>query len=93
MSGFFLIGVGGGVVCFYLCRTFSNESFQIQMGFSFPFLRAKGLRTSLLIMRTCIFFTLLYVGDTYVRLVYTWYKNIFLMIAVLIVFHAANGGK
>ena len=28
------------------------ESFQLQMGLSFPFLRAKDLRTSLLIMRT-----------------------------------------
>ena len=28
------------------------ESFQIQMGFSFPFLRANDLRLSLLIMRT-----------------------------------------
>ena len=69
------------------------ESFQIQMGFSFPFLRAKDLRTSLLIMRTCSFLTLLHVGGTYARLVYNWYKNIFRMIAVLIVFHAANGGK
>ena len=30
----------------------SDESFQLQMGFSFPFLRANNLRTSLLIMRT-----------------------------------------
>ena len=30
----------------------SSESFQLQMGFSFPFLRANDLRTSLLIMRT-----------------------------------------
>ena len=29
--------------------------FHIQMGFSFPFLCAKDLRTSLLIMRTCSF--------------------------------------
>ena len=63
------------------------------MGLSFPFLRAKDLRTSLLIMRTRSFFTLLYVGGTYARLVYTWYKNIFRMIAVLIVFHAANKKK
>ena len=28
------------------------ESFQLQMGFSFPFLRANNLRTSLWIMRT-----------------------------------------
>ena len=62
------------------------------MGFSFPFLCAKDLRTSLLIMRTCSFFHLLYVGGTYARVVYIWYKNIFCMIAVLIVFHAENGG-
>ena len=30
----------------------SEESFQLQMGFSFPFLRVNDLRTSLLIMRT-----------------------------------------
>ena len=38
-------------------------------------------------------FTLLYVGGTYARLVYSWYQNIFHMIAVLIVFHAANEKK
>ena len=32
----------------------------------------------------------MYVGVTYARLVYSWYQNIFLVIAVLIVFHAAN---
>ena len=31
---------------------FPGESFQIQMGFSFTFLRANDLRSSLLIMRT-----------------------------------------
>ena len=31
------------------------ESFQLQMGFSFPFLRANDLHLSLLIMRTRIF--------------------------------------
>ena len=36
-------------------------------------------------------FTLLYVGGTYARLVLSWHQNIFHMIAVLIVFHAANG--
>ena len=36
-----------------------GESFQLQMGFSFPFLRVNDLRTSLLIMRTR---SLLYVG-------------------------------
>ena len=69
------------------------ESFQLQMRISFTFLRAKDLRTSLLIMRTCSFFTLLYVGGKYARLVYTWYKNIFFMIAVLIVFLAVNEKK
>ena len=39
--------------------TATPESFQLQMGFSFPFLRANDLRTSLLIMRTR---SLLYVG-------------------------------
>ena len=34
---------------------FARESFQLQMGFSFPFLRAKDLRKSLLIVRTHIF--------------------------------------
>ena len=33
-----------------------------------------------------VFLNLLYVGGTCARLVYTWYKNIFRMIAVLIVF-------
>ena len=36
-----------------------RESFQLQMGFSFPFLRANNLRTSLLMTRTR---SLLYVG-------------------------------
>ena len=40
-----------------------------------------------------VVFTLLYVGGTYVRLVYSWYQNIFHVIAVLIVFHAANEKK
>ena len=44
-------------------------------------------------MRTCSFFTLLYVGGTCARLVYTWYKHIFRMIAVRILFHAANEKK
>ena len=60
--------------------------FQLQMRISFPFLLDKDLRIFLLIVRTCSFFTLLYVGGAYPRLVYTWYKNIFHMIAVLIVF-------
>ena len=32
----------------------------------------------------------MYVGNTYARLVYSWYQNIFHVIAVLIVFHAGN---
>ena len=40
-----------------------------------------------------VVFTLLYVGGTYAKLVYTWYKNIFRMIEVLILFYAANGAK
>ena len=32
----------------------------------------------------------MYVGGTYTRLVYSWYQNIFHVIAVLIEFHAAN---
>ena len=35
----------------------------------------------------------MYVGGTYARLVYIWYKNIFRMITVLIVFHAVNRGE
>ena len=60
---------------------------------SFPFLRAKDLRMSLLIMITCSFLTLLYVGDIYDRLVYTRYKHIFRTIAVLMVFFAVNPEK
>ena len=44
-------------------------------------------------MRTLSYFTLLYVGYIYAMLVYTWYKNIFRMIAVLIVFLAVNKKK
>ena len=60
---------------------------------SLPFLRARDLRTYLLIMITHSFFTLLYVGGKYTRLVYTWYNNIFLMIVVLIVFLAEKKKK
>ena len=70
----------------------TGGSFQLQMRISFPFLPGNYLRMFLLIMRTCSFY-LLYVGDTYARLVYTRYKNIFRMIAALIVFHTANGEK
>ena len=52
------------------------ELFHIQMRISFPFLLAKDLRRFLLIMRNRIFLTLLYIGGTYARLMYTWYKNI-----------------
>ena len=44
-------------------------------------------------MRNRSFVTILYVGGTYARLVYTCYKIIFRMIAVLIVFDAANKKK
>ena len=60
---------------------------------SFPFLRSKDLHTYLLIMRACSFLTLLYVGVTYARLVFSWHKTIFRIIAVFILFHAANGEK
>ena len=63
------------------------------MRISFPFLRAKDLRAYLLIMRTCIFFNLVNVGDTNAKLVYTWYKNIFRTIAVFIVFFQWTGEK
>ena len=43
------------------------------MRISYLFLHAKDLRTSLFIMRTRSFFTLLYIGNIYTRLVYTWY--------------------
>ena len=68
------------------------KSFHLQMIISIPFLRANYLRTYLLIMRTR-FFSLLYVGGTYKRLVFTCYKNIFYMIAVLILFYAGNRKK
>ena len=64
--------------------------FQLQMIISFPFLRAKYLHRFPLIMRTCSFLTLLCIGGTYARLLYIWYKHIFDMIAVLIVFLAVN---
>ena len=35
----------------------------------------------------------MYVGGTYARLVYNWYQNMFHVIAILIVLHAANGEK
>ena len=38
-------------------------------------------------------FTLLDLGGTYTRLMYNWYKNVFGMIAVLIVFFAMNEKK
>ena len=63
------------------------------MRISFQFLLAKDLCRFLLIMRTRSSFTLLYVGGTYAGLVYTWYKNIFYMIAVLIVFLSVNEKK
>ena len=70
-----------------------RKSFQLQMRISFPFIRAKGLRKSLLIMRTRSFFTLMYIQGTYVKLVYTWYRNVFRVIAVLVLFIAVNQKK
>ena len=45
--------IEGGALC-YLSELIETptESFQLQMGFSFPFLRVNNLRTSLLIIRT-----------------------------------------
>ena len=71
---------------------YGNGLFQIHMRISFPFLLDKYLRRFLLIMRPRIS-SFLYLGGTYARLVYTWYKNVFHMIAVLISFLAANGNK
>ena len=67
--------------------------FQLQMRIPYPFLLAKYLSRFLLIMRNSSFLTFLYIGGTYARLVYTWYKNIFHVIAVLIVFLAVNENK
>ena len=47
----------------------------------------------LYVSRELVVFTFLYVRGKYARLVYTWYKNIFCMIAVLIVFLAVNEEK
>ena len=44
-------------------------------------------------MITHSIFTLIYVGGTYATFFYTWYKNIFCMIAVLIVLLAVNKKK
>ena len=47
----------------FLCSlNICSGLFHLQMRISFPFLRAKDLLTSLLIMITRSFFTLLYVG-------------------------------
>ena len=76
-----------------LFQVVSEGLFQIQMRISFPLLIAKDLHRFLLIIRTHCFFTILYVGSTYKRLIYTWYKNISHMIAVLIVFLVENKRK
>ena len=70
-----------------------NGLFHLQIRISFTFLLAKDINRFLLTMRTCSFLTLLYVGDNYARLVYTWYRNIFHMIVLLIVYLAANDQK
>ena len=66
----------GNAPKYFLNQDVSGDSclglFHLQMIISFPFLSAKDLRTSLLIMRTHSFLTLLYVGGIYARLVYTW---------------------
>ena len=41
------------------------DLFQIQMRILFPFILAKDLRRFLLIVRTCIFLTLIYTGGTH----------------------------
>ena len=67
--------VGSEINTKYKCQNHGSDIiatgfFHLQMRISFPFLRAKDLYTSLLIMRTRSFFTLLYIGGTYARLVY-----------------------
>ena len=52
--------------------TLLYELFQLQMGLSFPFLRANDLRTSLLIMRTR---SLLYLGLYLNKIVYAVNNN------------------
>ena len=42
----------------------------------FPFLLTRNIHRFLLLARTRSFKTLLYVGGTYARLVYTWCQNI-----------------
>ena len=78
---------------FYTAFIFAIGLFHLQMRISFPFLLAKDSRRFLLIMRTCTFFAFLYVGGTYASSVYTWCKNTFYMISLLIVFLAANRGE
>ena len=69
---------------------FPTELLQLQMRILLPFILTKNIHRFLLLMRTCSFLTLFYVGGTYARLVYTWYKNIFYMIAVLMVYPSEN---
>ena len=66
--------------------------FQLQMRISLPFLLDKELLRFLLIMKTRVFYSPVRRG-TCARLVHTWYRNIFHMIAVLIVFLAVNQKK
>ena len=73
----------------YKKQKFTDEFFQLHMRILFPFILTKNIHKFLFLMRTRIF-TLLYIGGTYARLVYTWYKNVFYMIVVLIVYLAAN---
>ena len=77
----------------FVVAVVARESFQIQMVLSFTFLCANDLRTSLLITRICTFFLSCTYAGTYSALVFIWYKNIFHIIALLILFHAAKAEK
>ena len=46
-----IFNIAGGAYIELLDVTRTTESFQLQMGFSFPFLRANNLRSSLLNIR------------------------------------------
>jgi hypothetical protein len=53
------------------------ELFQLQMRIQLPLLLTNNIHRYLQHIRTRSFYTLLYVGGTYARLVYTQYKYIF----------------
>ena len=55
------------------------ESFQLQMGFSFPFLRANNLRSSLLNIRARIFYSLVrrgYIRKVSVQLLQEYFSRV-----------------